>query len=145
MQLSRGIDRQLPGSYHANVAPFIWLVHIVNCQHTTPHSYWNGILGADRPSIIPDSLYRRALPPTVQPNNSRTKWWCVYWTLEIDWAQRNYRYTLRSFIKLQDDSYRISDLHTHMQLSCCCVPTYTRVHVYYMHITATLNTLHECS
>lgn len=137
MQLSRGINRLLPGSYHANVAPFIWLAHIVNCQHTTPHSYWNGVLGADRPSIVPNSLYRRALHPTKQPNNRRRKW-CMYWTLEDDWAQRNYRYTLRSFIKLQDDSYKISDLQTHTGLSCCCL--LLCAHVYYMHITTTLKT-----
>ena len=141
MQLSRGIDRLLPGGCHANVAPFIWLAHIVNCQHTTPHSYSNWILGADRPSIIPNSLCRRAPPPTVQPNNSRRKW-CMYWTLEIDWAQRNYRYTLRSFIKLQDDSYRISDLQTHTAvILLLCTFIHTCVHVYYMHITATLKTL----
>ena len=112
MQLNRSIDGLLPSSCHANVNPFIRLAHIMNCQHTTAHSYSNWILGADRPSVIPNSLCRRALPAMVQPNNSRWRW-CMYWTPEIDWAQRNYGYTLRSFIKLQGDSYRISDLQTY--------------------------------
>ena len=41
VQLSRSIDRLLPSSCHANVNPFIRLVHIMNCQHTTAHSYSN--------------------------------------------------------------------------------------------------------